>query len=136
MRDSGMFDSSDPIQASCLQFCFMPIIQKEMHQVAKLWNLHHIRPSTNSESTSGRPDVLYFLPEKTETIDYKRAFDPVDLQVAESVCGEQRPPYGCLTPFAELARMIMLEHNLFEPSSVDEAKDLYNLLLIYINEIR
>lgn len=135
MRDNGIFDSSDPLQYNCLQFCFMPILQKELHQVAKLWNLHYIRNSTNNDSPHGRPDVLYFLPENRQTVDYKKAFNPMDLNVAESVCGKQKPEYGCLAPFGQLARMLMLEHNLPEPNNADEAKNLYNLLLIYISQI-
>lgn len=135
MQDSGIFNSSNFIQSNCLQFCFMPLIQKELHQVAKLWNLHHIRPSTNNDSPPGKPDVLYFLPEKHHSIDYKKAFSPIDLNVAETVFGKRSSPYGCLAPFAELARMLMVEHNLREPNTADEAKDLYNLLLIYIRQI-
>lgn len=135
MCDSELFDNSDTIQQNCLQFSFMPLIQKELHQVIKLWNLHNIRPSRNSEAPSGRPDVLYFLPERAEAVDYKRVADPTDLQAAESTCREQPPPHGCSTPFAQLARILMLEHNLLEPNNADEAKELFTLLLLYIDQI-
>ena len=52
-----MFCDADVIQCECLKFCFMQVLRDE------LWNLHRMRPSTNVESPSGRPDILYFLPE-------------------------------------------------------------------------
>ena len=55
MRDEGVFCDHDPIHVDCLRLCFMPLIQQELHTVAKQWNLHNIRPSHNAESPSGRP---------------------------------------------------------------------------------
>lgn len=134
MRDSGLFDGSDPLQCNCLQFCFMPLIRKELYQVARLWNLHYIRKSTSND-IHGRPDVLYFLSHNRQTIDYKKSYNSMDLDVAETVCGKRQQSYGCLEPFGQLARMLMLEHNLPDPNNADEAKNLYNLLLIYISQI-
>ena len=48
----------------------MHIIQDELKHVAEECNLHRIRPCRNSESPAGRPDVLYFLPDLEEAIDY------------------------------------------------------------------
>jgi len=135
MRDSGEFNANDPLEQNCLQFCFMQIIQNELHQVAKNWNLHNIRPSTNQESPSGKPDIMYFLPERYSTTDYKKDVDWIDLDIAESTCGEQNPPMGCHPSFAELATMIMQENNLSEPEDASEAKELYNQLLLYIRDI-
>ena len=50
------------------------------------WNLHRIRPS-NSETPAGRPDVLFFLPEESNTTHYKIAADESDLDVVENLCG-------------------------------------------------
>ena len=135
MRDLGEFNGSDPVELNCLQFCFMQVIQDELYQVAKNWNLHHIRPSTNQESPSGKPDIMYFLPERYSASDYIRAVDLIDLDVAASVCGEQQPFMGCHPSFAELALMIMQENNLSQPKDVSEARELYNQLLLYIRDI-
>ncbi|CAH3031370.1 unnamed protein product, partial [Pocillopora meandrina] len=62
MRSCGLYHDNDCIE-ECLKFCFMPILRDELHGAARLWNLHRILPSTNSKSPSGRPDVLFFLPE-------------------------------------------------------------------------
>jgi hypothetical protein len=50
LRDSGLYSDNDAIQRECLKFCFMDILHKELHRVARLWNLHRIPPSFNMES--------------------------------------------------------------------------------------
>jgi hypothetical protein len=52
MCDTGVFDDSDTLQTECLRFCFMHLIQKELNDVAKRWNVHRIRPSNNKGITS------------------------------------------------------------------------------------
>ena len=83
MRDEGIFCDHDPIHLECLRFCFMPFIQGELNKVATHWNLHKIRPSHNVESSSGRPDVLYYVP---ACADYLTAVDLDDIDVIEGVC--------------------------------------------------
>jgi hypothetical protein len=106
MRDSGTFDDSDPVQAECLRFSFMRLIQNELNNVAKCWNLHRIRRSSNTESLPGKPDVLYHLPEQFGRRNCIKDIDVNDLDIAEEYA-EQRPAMGCDESFAELASMIM-----------------------------
>ncbi|CAH3181679.1 unnamed protein product [Porites lobata] len=63
LRDTGVYDDSDPLQIACLQFCFTGLLQEELHRVARHWNTHRIRPYPNQESHPGKPDVLFFIPE-------------------------------------------------------------------------
>ena len=62
MRDMGLYNDGYPLQVECLRYCFMNALRNEHYQVAKLRNLHRIRPSVNNDSPPGRPDLLYFLP--------------------------------------------------------------------------
>lgn len=41
----------------------MDLIQKELDQIRREWNAHPIRPSKTSDSPSGHPNMLYFMPE-------------------------------------------------------------------------
>ena len=86
MRDSGLYCANDALQAECLKFCFMPLIRKELYKVAVLWNLHKIRPTNNAESPSGRPDMLYFVPDVTGGADLKQDVDIDDIELAEQRC--------------------------------------------------
>ena len=48
--------------------CFAP--QRYLDDVAETWNGQRIRTVRNSRSPSGRPSVLYLLPELYGTHDY------------------------------------------------------------------
>ena len=50
------------LHRDCLRYSFMDLIQKELDCVAHEWNIHRIRPS--SESPGGIPDILYYLPQE------------------------------------------------------------------------
>ena len=56
---------------------------KKLHQVAKLWNLHQIRPSVNNDSLPGPLDLLYFIPQATDTINCATPVDEDDLDISE-----------------------------------------------------
>ena len=69
-----------------MKFCFMDLMQEELHRVALDWNVHRIRPSTNLESPSGKPDILYFLPELKGAQDYSTLIDADEIEIAEVMC--------------------------------------------------
>ena len=75
MRDSGGFNDEDLIRHMCLQFCFMSVIQKDLDSIRIRWNSHKIRATRHQECPSGKPDVLYHLPDIYGVEDYKLPFD-------------------------------------------------------------
>ena len=135
MRDSGTFDDSNTLHVECLRFCFMRLIQSELNNVVKRWNLHRIRPSNNRESPPGKPDVLYYLPEQSNGINCIIDVDVNDLDIAEENYSAQQPAMGCNESFAELASMVMEDHHYTMPLNEREAYTLYNNLLYHINSI-
>ena len=135
LRDRGIYDDGNDIQVECLRFCYCDLIQKELHKVATLWNLHNIRPSRNTESPSGRPDTMYFVPEITGTLDYKTDVDLDDLEVAKEMFSSDRPVHGCSRAFSELAVMLMQDNRLNHPSNAEEATALYLNLLHLIDSL-
>lgn len=130
----GQFDNSNVIHVECLRFCFTSLIQEELNRVAQHWNLHRIRAS-NGETPAGRPDVLFFLPEESNTIHYKIAADDSDLDVAENLCGTRNHSLGCSSLFVRLAELIMEDNNLQLPRNTDEALSLYLELLHAIHSL-
>ena len=70
MRESGLYCDSDVIHAQCLGFLYTSILQDELHGAARFGNVHRIRPSSNPESPPGRPDILHFLSDITETPEF------------------------------------------------------------------
>lgn len=45
LRDSGLYCDTNVVHVECLLFCYMALIHDELQKVARLWNLHRIRPS-------------------------------------------------------------------------------------------
>ena len=93
----------------------------KLHRAARLWNLHRIRPSTNVESPCGRPDVLLFLPEVSNTRNYMEDIDFDELELAEERCCYRPSQSGCWEEFSQLAGIIMRENNLQFPRTAEEA---------------
>ena len=100
MKDSGFYCDDDVVQ---VEFCIMPVIRFELHKVAVLWNLHKIKRSTNQESPSGRPDMLYFVPEVTRGEDLQVHVDLDDVDLVEDYCCYRSPENGCVDEFTQLA---------------------------------
>ena len=94
---------------------YMPLFREELERVAKHWNLHTIRPSSNECSPHERPVTIYFLPEVTNTISYLHNASVEDLNVAKDVCCDMQLDNFAKT-FAELAHLIMEEKNLWLPT--------------------
>ena len=92
--------------------------------MAKLWNLHRIRPSVNSDSPPGRPDLLYFLPQATDTINYATPVDEDDLDASEYLADVTNASNSADPAFTELAQIIVDEKNLRMPESAEEARRL------------
>jgi len=135
LRDAGLFCDDDIVHRECLKFCFMDLLQMELHKVARLWNTHRIRPSANPESPPGRPDCLYFIPQSTHTCDYLTQVGADEVDIAEEHCAQEPSLRGCSPYFSDLAEMIMEDEGLEMPNTVEQAQDLYIALLSLINNL-
>lgn len=139
LREIGLYSDDNVLHVNCLKFCFMPLIREELHRCAELWNLHRIRPqSSNLDSPSGRPDVLYFLPELNGKVNHAHDVTLDDIELAEEVfCAQGRvgSDNNSFKVFEELAKMIMEDESLSTPSNPDEALQLYIDLLKHIEDI-
>lgn len=61
LKIKGYLTKSDLVQAECLLFCFMPLLQDELARTVQEWNLHKIRPLSNESSPPGRPETFFFF---------------------------------------------------------------------------
>lgn len=135
LRDSGLYCDDNVIHCECLKFCFMDVIQNELHRAAKEWNVHRIRPSSNVESPAGKPDVLYFVPGSVNAQDYLIPVDMDEIEIAEDMCAERPQEKGCSPYFRELADMIMEDEGLEIATTAEEALQLHFDLLDYIDAL-
>lgn len=136
LRDRGVYCDGNILHVECLKFCYMPVIRSELQRVAVHWNTHRIRPSTNPDCPSGKPDTLFFLPSSItpQTVDCKHIVDKDDIEIAEQHCGSDLPP-DCMPSFADLAKILIGELGLDIPNSPEAAKYLYIKLIAAIQSI-
>ena len=135
VRDSGIYCDDNPIHVECLKFCFMKLIQDELKRIAEHWNVHNIRPTLNCECPSGRPDVLYFLPEIMVTVDYSTPIPADKMDLAEEICCTGDYPQPASEPFVDLAHLIMSEKDLRMLEDAEEALSSYIDLVHFIEMI-
>ena len=115
IRDVGIYCNSNPVHVECLKFCFIKLIQDELKHVAQQWNLHRIRQCRNSDSLAGRPDVLLFLPELEETMDYATPVPSDEIDLAKEICCDHVIELPASREFVVLAHPIMEEEYLTMP---------------------
>lgn len=69
--DIGLLDTDNKIHLELVRYCFLNIIQQQLNNTKKHWNLHTIRKMKNNVCPSGIPNVLYECPSLYKTEDFK-----------------------------------------------------------------
>ncbi|XDV31020.1 hypothetical protein PO909_033797 [Leuciscus waleckii] len=123
LRDNGYFDGGF-LDKSLLQFCCMGLIQDELDDTAQVWNAHTIRPSKNISNPSGRPSVMYGLPELYLTRDFLTSADTESIRFCKNECTFRRP-IPCDPDVNELCNIIISDSHLNLPSDPYQAVNLY-----------
>ncbi|XP_035805796.1 uncharacterized protein LOC111571037 [Amphiprion ocellaris] len=123
LRDNGSFDGGF-LDKSLLQFCCMGLIQDELDDTASVWNAHSIRPSKNLNVPSGRPNVMYALPELYGTRDFLSAVEDEHVHLCKREC-TFRLTIPCDPDMFELCNIIITESHLTPPTDPYQALDLY-----------
>ena len=83
LSESGLYCDSNPVRVECLRFFYMDLNKDELHRFARLWNNHHITPSINYESLSGRPNFLHNFPEISATQNFLVSIDNDEISLCE-----------------------------------------------------
>ena len=104
-----------------MRFCFVFIIRQELDEMKSMWNTHYTREVRNSECSSGRPNVFYFMPEQSEGRSFRFPVNEMDINVCHPFC-ELPDVIGCTNEKHELMRLIMREEELEFPSNTTETK--------------
>ena len=105
--DLGSYNPSNSYQLACVRYCFVPILQKDLDEVKEYWNSHLIRKS-GFGCISGRPDVLYFLPETCGGEDQTQACNTDDLTEMETYVEQSNTSYNSEIEFLEYLTIWLL----------------------------
>ena len=131
IRDCGLFYTDHPVVKECLQFCFMDALQTDLDRIAKHWNSHDIRQQKGyAERPSGKPDVMYFVPELTDGHNFRTYVDTEDVKVCIELYGEKKQT--CSNAFKELINI--LKPNVQIPVHPDEALRLFVELYLSLED--
>lgn len=125
--DSDAYDPSSPIQVECARFCFGGILQSELDETTTLWNNHYVRKSRNSECPPGRPNVLFYAPERSRGIDCKFDISRRDIEIAREFADEL-PIFCCSDSSLNIFLTVMAERNLQYPTNITSARSLFSII--------
>lgn len=98
-------------------------LQRELQEVTHLWNCHRICASKNAVSPSGRPLMMYSLPQLFGTTDYLKTVFPEQIHACREEC-LPRGPHPCDDSVFEICCLAMSESNLHPPTTPEEAIEL------------
>jgi hypothetical protein len=129
LRDSGI-NIDDPVLSECLKFLFMPILRKELFLVAELWNTHTIQSQPRHELNSGKPDVLFFMPEIDNKRNYLIHVNTEDITICREMYTENCPDYD--PNVEELIRLLI--PNFIPPADVNDALKLFSDIVQLVND--
>lgn len=124
LENDGTLDLSVELQKECLWYCFSEVIQNDINFVKVHWNSHRIRNS-RFETIPGRPNVLYFLPERSggkENLKLEVEQHEID-EIEESLPAEPHK-----NEHQEYFKYVQEELGEEDPKSYDECLSLYKKL--------
>ncbi|KAJ4927905.1 hypothetical protein JOQ06_015706 [Pogonophryne albipinna] len=102
----------------------MGLIQDELDDTAQVWNAHTIRPPRNLNVPSGRPNVMYAVPDLYRTRDYLSPVEDEHVQLCKNEC-VFRLVIPCDPDVYELCHIFMGESHLTPPTDPYQAVNLY-----------
>ncbi|XP_051782603.1 uncharacterized protein LOC127527557 [Erpetoichthys calabaricus] len=126
--------SGDFLDKELIRFCFMKLIQAELDDVVAIWNRHRMRANPSAILPSGKPFLLYTLP---ELFGYQDELVFVD-HLETEVCEEESIPkneYPCDPDIHELCCILMEENGFSMPSDPFDAVTLYQALKTIIHNL-
>ena len=128
MNDSGLLEIGNVLHMECLWFCFSFLLQKDLDEVVENWNTHRIRRSGYG-TMPGVPDVLYYLPNRSDRQDCKIELSQEKIADVEEYSLNMSFVEDDANEYQEYFNYVMENENLFLPTNVDEAFQLFQKLI-------
>ena len=125
MQDMNIFDETNVLHVDCLWYYFMRVIQAELDRIAEHWNLHESRQQKHSNMSTGKPELLYYVPEIFGGRDYGHRVDLGDVEVCLDLYSSPKKMYS--EDIEELTYLLLPQHE--RPTNADQAYILYSDLL-------
>lgn len=129
MQEEGLYNGSS-IHRKCLQFCFGPLMKHDLDMTKHQWNTHCIRKQAARNNISGKPEVMFYCPERYDAENFKRE---VNLTVVQKLMDKLTTKPVLFDPlFEELVKIYIPD--VTTPKSADEALKLYKNILYVLGK--
>ncbi|KAL4233419.1 hypothetical protein ACF0H5_008100 [Mactra antiquata] len=109
----------------------MDLIQSELDRIAMNWNNHEIRPQKHRNIPSGRPEIMFHVPEVYGGYNFGHVVNKDDVTICQELYGEPKRLYA--DGMNELAQLLSLEHR--RPNNAKEALELYTEIMQLVNDV-
>lgn len=129
MVNAGVLDIGNVMQMEALWFCFEAVIQNELDNVKQHCNTHRMRPSGHG-TVPGVPDVLFYLPQRSNAFECKWAIEKPKIQEMGQHLLHTQPSdvEGDLPVHQEYFDYVVDHEALQLPTSVENAFNLFQQL--------
>lgn len=124
--DAGLFHVGHVRETELLRFCFMQILQSNLDEVRRQWNVHRIRPSANARCPAGVPECLYRFPPHPAVDCLCRLPTTLPREVSDSLESSRTCEDDT---FGEYLHYLCVTNSWSAPTSTAEATALYTRLL-------
>jgi len=126
-----VFDGTSDIHKEALWYSFNVLLQNELDQLKEHWNSHYIRKSRH-ETVSGRPDILFNLPEDNGGEDNLKL--EVPNAMFEYVRDDVITYDGEQNYYTEYFDYIRGELNINLPDTIEDAVSLFQVLIFHAED--
>ena len=130
MIDNDEFNPSDELEKACMRYCFTPLLQADLDNVAEHWNSHYIRKS-NHETLSGRPDEMYFFPGNSGGEDQLQDYDQNDIEEVRDSVGLDDDDSAEDQSYIEYFDYLLAYLDISFPVEWNSCKNTFRLLMHY-----
>lgn len=108
-------------------------LQDELDEVVRTWNIHQLRSRPAHGVQSGRPILMYSMPQLYAAEDKLQDVLPEEVAVCKEEC-TPKGQYPCDETVFELCFLLMAENVLSPPTDACSATELYSRLRTEILE--
>ena len=135
MVNNGVLNLLDPIHVQCLRFAFIPIIQSDLDNLCREWNVHRVQRNHHTDSPCGKPNVLFYQPELFGTVHYKHMLNEDITVIRDAVGSKTLPELGCSDEFAEICLKIMIDNDYLLLNNYVECVALFENIIEKLSNI-
>lgn len=123
MESSNLLDTSLSSDIALVQFCFLPVIQSELNEFIKTWNLRHVRKS--GCAPSGKPEMLFHFPHTKGFVPQGIFISNIEISMAKEILGFEMLPVNISQDYHELCECYVFLHGLSIQNNAETALDLF-----------